>query len=85
MLHVFDPRRPLLRDPCQMGDQLITLPERSGMHQQVVERGPYNLVIEVFSRQGLITDYNGLQLVVRYRCSENGRPTYSGISRYNAL
>ena len=41
------------------------------------------LAIEVLPRQGLIRAYNGLQLIVRYQCSENGRLIYSGIMHYN--
>ena len=41
--------------------------------------------IKTLPRQGVITDYNGLQLVVRYQHSENGRPIYSGTTHYNSL
>ena len=41
--------------------------------------------IETLPRQGLTTDYNGLQLVVRRQHSENGRLIYSGTMRYNTL
>ena len=41
--------------------------------------------IETLPRQGLITDYNGSQLVVRRQHSENRRPIHSGTMRYNPL
>ena len=43
------------------------------------------LVIEALPRRGLITGYNGLQLVVCYRNSKNGRLICFGTTRYNAL
>ena len=60
------------------------------MQLQRIRRGKSDitlqrLVVDALPRQGLITGYNGLQLVICYQNSKNGRLIYFSIMRYDAL